>query len=151
MALKRETANDKLDKIGIDAICDLIEEDKSYKVIADELGVKKPTLLAWIQEDADRSARAKTALENSARFNDDAALQAIQALQPGATSAEIAKARELAQHYRWRARVRSPKVYGEKMTLSGDPENPLQGISDDQLEARLSTLLSKQAAIDDKS
>ena len=35
------------------------------------------------------------------------------------------RARELAQHYRWKASKRSPKRYGDSTTIKGDKENPL--------------------------
>ena len=36
-----------------------------------------------------------------------------------------------------------PKRYGEKMTLAGDPESPLQGMSDAQVDARIGELMAK--------
>lgn len=120
------TATDILDNIGIDAICDRIEDDKSYKAIAEELGINKATLIIWIHADDNRSARAKASRELAGRFNDDAALQVLKNLPADATSAQIAQARELAQHYRWRAKARNPREYGDKQTIAGDPDNPLQ-------------------------
>lgn len=120
------TANELLDSIGIDAICDMIEDDKSYKDIAEKIGVNKATFIIWIHADSNRSARAKSSRELAGRFNDDAALQVLKDLAPDSTSAEIARARELAQHYRWRAKARNPREYGDKQTISGDPDNPIK-------------------------
>lgn len=38
-----------------------------------------------------------------------------------------------------------PKRYGEKMTLAGDPENPLHNVPDEQIDRRLAELMAKQA------
>lgn len=37
-----------------------------------------------------------------------------------------------------------PKQYGERVTLSGDPEAPLSTVSDDQLNARIKQLMQAQ-------
>lgn len=42
-----------------------------------------------------------------------------------------------------------PRRYGDKMTLSGDPEHPLSGLSDAEIDARLKALLAKQKPDDE--
>lgn len=37
-----------------------------------------------------------------------------------------------------------PRRYGERMTLAGDAENPLTGLTDEQLDARLKKLMASQ-------
>lgn len=39
-----------------------------------------------------------------------------------------------------------PKRYGDALKLSGDPDAPLAGLSDDQVDARLAVLLAKREA-----
>ena len=38
---------------------------------------------------------------------------------------ELAKAKELAHHYRWRASKIAPRDYGDRTVLAGDPAAPL--------------------------
>jgi hypothetical protein len=39
-----------------------------------------------------------------------------------------------------------PKRYGDRMTLAGDTDAPLQGLTDEQVEAKLAALLAKNEA-----
>jgi hypothetical protein len=36
-----------------------------------------------------------------------------------------------------------PKKYGDRLQLANDPENPIQGLTDDQIEAKLAALMAK--------
>jgi hypothetical protein len=64
---------------------------------------------------------------------------------------ELAKARELAQHYRWRAKAVAPREYGDKVMQehTGAEGGPitvtsvnLKGLSDDEL-VKMQQLLAK--------
>jgi len=100
-------------------LCDLIErKDLSLQGIAEAWGCTKRQLQLWIDGDPQRAQRAREARENAADWCDREAEKVLRDLKPDATVAEVARARELAQHYRWRARVRNPATHGEKVQVA---------------------------------
>lgn len=139
----RGQVRSKLDAIGIEEVCEKIEADNSLAEIARGYGISGNALTSWLDADPERSARARASRERAARTCDDEALNAINALNAASSTAEVAKARELAHHYRWRASKRNPREYGDKLDLnhSGKVE-----LTDDQVTARLATLLGKANA-----
>lgn len=44
---------------------------------------------------------------------------------------------------KWAASKLAPKKYGDRMQLANDPESPLVGQTDEQIDARLSALMAK--------
>lgn len=140
---KKGEQKTKLDAIGIDSVCERIEAGESVGAIADSLGIPKRTMWDWVDADGARSARVRASREKSAEAEDDKAEAVLAGLTAASTPAEVARARELASHYRWRASKRNPKTYGDKLDLnhSGKIE-----MTDDQVEARLALLLQKASA-----
>lgn len=133
----------KLDAYGVDAVCADIGDQMSLTAIAKAQGVSIGSLLTWCEADPERSARVREARTLMARYWDERAEVVISEAKD---DFELKKARELAHHYRWRGSKIAPKEYGDKMTLAGDPESPLQGVTDAQLDARLNELLRKAEA-----
>lgn len=123
-----------LDAIGIDEICERIEADESLAIIAASLDMSKFTLQIWINADTSRSARVREAMSNSSYACDDKALQAIKDLPPDGSPAQIAKARELASHYRWRAKMRDPARYGDKQQVEHSGSLTLEQLVEASLE-----------------
>lgn len=115
-------ATEALDAFGLDAVCERISEGLSLTDIAIEAGVSKGTLLAWLDAVPDRSARAREARAVSARHWDE---QAEKELRDASDAFELAKARELASHFRWRAKSIAPKDYGDKVQLADADGNKL--------------------------
>lgn len=105
-------AIEALDKLGIDALCDMIIEGLSYAEICAKIEIGKASLVRWLSADSERSARAGEALKLSAQGEDDKGESILfrKDLDPTIR-------RELAYHYRWRAKVRNPHVYGEKVQI----------------------------------
>lgn len=99
------------DIYGIDWVCERIGDECTLTAIAKEAGAVTSTLLDWINANAERSARVKTARSQMAAVWDERATEVIAA---ATTPFELAKARELAQHYRWRASKISP-AYNDKV------------------------------------
>lgn len=130
----------KLDDIGIESICAMIMDDMSYGDIADELNIPKRTLVDWIDVDSARSAKAKQARVKSAAICDLLALRALKEIDDDATSAAVTRQREIAHHYRWRAKTRNPREYGEKMEIT----NEVGERTIEQVEAAIARLMSKQ-------
>ena len=108
-------ARDAIEEFGIDQICEDLASCKTMTSIAEQIGVSKGSLIAWIAEDADRSARTKDARNLAAIFWEE---QAELVVKDALDEFELKKARELAQHYRWRASKIAPREYGDKLEVN---------------------------------
>ena len=126
-----------IDKFGIDAVCDRLMAGESQSAIADEIGVGLATLIRWLAADMERSARAREARIAAARcFEERAESELRQAADPFG----LAKARELAQHYRWKASKANPREYGDKIEI--DQKTTFTDLTEEQLDAKLAQLLA---------
>jgi hypothetical protein len=107
------SAQSKLADFGIAAICEAILAPSSMASIAERIGVSQGSLISWIAADPERSARAREARIQTAQMWDEKATRGI---EDAADQFELAKAKELAHHYRWRASKIAPRDYGDKVT-----------------------------------
>ena len=152
---KRRTAppvaQDKCTAFGLDRICDMIVAGETLTGIAAQVGVHVSSLLTWGEADPQRSARMREARHLAGRIWDEKAEMGILL---AADPFELSRAKELAHHYRWRAKAVAPKEYGDKVTTehTGKDGGPialaaidLKGMSDAEL-AQMQALLSKAAA-----
>lgn len=98
----------------IETIIELITEGKTYREIAMDLKVPK-TVLMDFTANPDHSARVREALEYSADTYADKAEQVL--IDAKSNLVEIQRAKELAQHYRWKASKRSPKRFGDRLEV----------------------------------
>jgi hypothetical protein len=80
--------------------------------VADSVGVSIGTLISRVDADSDRSARARQARARTARMWDEKATTTIEL---AADQFELAKAKEMAHHYRRRASKVAPREYGERV------------------------------------
>lgn len=99
---------------GEEALISAIKDGKMLAEIAAEIGVVRGTLSNWIAADPSRSARAREARADAAAAYDEMAYENINS---ATDTFSLAKAREQAQHLRWRASKVNPKDYGERQTL----------------------------------
>jgi len=125
-----------LDSFGIAALCERILTGTSQADIASETGVSQGTLVAWIAADPERSARVREARLSAARHFDE---RAEQVLIAAADPFALAKARELASHYRWKASKSNPREYGDKIEI--DQKTTITDLTEEQLDAKLARLL----------
>ena len=98
----------------IEEIIELITEGYTYRQIADKLKVGKTTLMDFTAK-GDHFARVREAMEYSAESYADKAEQVL--IDAKSNLVEVQRARELAQHYRWKASKRSPKRFGDKLEI----------------------------------
>lgn len=103
--------------MDIDEVCQELAAGGTLTGIARDSGWGVSTLLVWIDADAERSARVKAARMAAARMWDEKATQVI---EDAADPFALAKAKELAHHYRWRAKAIAPKEYGDKVSMDLD-------------------------------
>ena len=109
---KPQTPMERVESIGIDRIAEMLANGVTLTAIAKDAGVSIGFFLQWIAADDERSARAREARTHAARIWDEKALDVI---EQAADPFELQRARELAQHYRWRASKTAPKDYGDKL------------------------------------
>ena len=96
----------------IDEIVEDILEGKTFRYMAAKYGCALGTLHSYVNRD-EHSARVRNALEISASSYADKAEEVLQ--QAENDKGELMRARELAQHYRWKAGKRNPKKYGDRV------------------------------------
>lgn len=139
--MRESPARDALDAHGIDAVCEAVADGKTLTAIAQDVGVSIGSLSAWLDADPERSARAREARKATARMWDE---KAEQRLDSAADPFELAKARELASHFRWRASKIAPGDYGDRLTTehTGPGGGPVQvaDVSGEALDARIAAL-----------
>ena len=114
-----------LNAVGIEGICRMIYDGKPLVKIARELRLSQGSLIAWLAADPERSARAKEARRATAQMWEEKAERVISLAK---TPLALAKARELAHHYRWRASKINPADFGNKVQaeLSGPEGGPIK-------------------------
>lgn len=100
--------------VGEDAVVACIMAEGTLTFIAADVGVAVGTLLTWIEANPERSARVREARVATAKLWDE---KAETRLNAATNPFELAKARELAFHYRWRATKIAPRDYGDKMQV----------------------------------
>ena len=119
--VKPSLAHQTLDKYGIDKLCEDISKKMSLSAIAQKNKVSLTALMHWIEHSEERAARVRAARQQMARVWDE---EAERRLDEAADEFELKKARELAQHYRWRASKTAPKEYGDKLAIGGADDLP---------------------------
>jgi predicted RNA-binding protein with RPS1 domain len=96
----------------VDDILGMLIEGDTFKTIAERYKVSLSTLHEYMNK-PEYSARTRNALEMSASSYADKAEQVL--IDAEKDRIEMQRARELAQHYRWKAGKRNPKKYGDKL------------------------------------
>lgn len=144
-------AQDKITAYGLDAVCEDIANTVPLTEIAQKLGVADGTLCTWMDR-PENSARVKEARRVTAKLWEERAEQVLKdagkavprtALCYGQElNFELAKAKELAHHYRWRAKMIAPREYGDGVTLRGDKDNPIPVDSTGRFELSREQLLA---------
>lgn len=109
---KATTAGQRMEAYGIDAIADDVSGAKTMTEIAAAIGVTVGQLSTWIAADVEHSARVREARTVAARYWDERSEKEILS---ASDPFELARAKELAHHYRWRAAKIAPKEYGDKV------------------------------------
>lgn len=132
-------AKNLCEAMGDDGLCDKLIAGQPQTAIAREIGVSPATLCLWIAADPKRSARAREArIIAAGTYADKAELVLTDAADPF----ELAKARELASHYRWRASKASPKEFGDKIEI--EQNTTVRDLTDEAIDARLAALDAKR-------
>ena len=100
--------------VSEDDIIRRIEDGEALAAIATSVGRARSKLTEWLQADDERWERSARARTSAAGAWDEKAEQELgDALDPFA----LAKAKERAHHYRWRASKTAPRLYGDKQQI----------------------------------
>jgi hypothetical protein len=135
---KPPTSAELIDAYGIDRICARLEAGDSLRKIALEIGVPSTTIWRWAEQ-PEHSARTRDAAKAGAAAVADLAEKVL--VDADEMPGSIAKARELAHHYRWKAKMLDRNTYGDKVEMDATVRE--DKLTDEQLDARLSTLARK--------
>ena len=131
----RRTAQEKLEEIGIDAICARIENGETFSEIAKSVGCDISVVSRWLSSDETRYQLSARARALSAEAWLDRGLDPLrQALDKGG-NIDAAAARAYAQECARRAALRNP-AYREKSEVKHSGSLSLSQMSDEELERR---------------
>lgn len=103
--------------MNIDKVIEMIIDGKTFREIAEEFKVSLGKVHSFISKD-EHSAPVRNALTISADSYSDMAEKVLK--EAASNSSEMTRARELAQHYRWKAAKRNPRRYSEKLDVTTD-------------------------------
>lgn len=109
----------KLKHTDIDGIVEMIIDGKTFRQIAKHYGVSLSTFDDYTKK-TEHSARVGEALMISAATYADKAEEVLQEITKDSNTIEMARARELAQHYRWKSAKRNPRMFGDKVDVTSN-------------------------------
>lgn len=152
------SVKEKLDAVGIDAICERVSNCEFLQVIADSYDVSRGSMVKWLTSgegagsNADLYARAREAqadrmAEDILQIADDGTRDTyIDSEGRERTDQDvIARSRLRVDARKWLAAKMAPKKYGEKLAIGGaDDLPPIKTMSDDELNAKIA---AKMAAL----
>lgn len=129
------------DEAVVDEILARLSQGETLTAICSESD--KParrTFYEWLAEDSDLSARFARARDIGFDAIADAVLHIVDNPEEDPASRRVRYDARLKLLAKW-----SPRRYGERLELAGDPERPLQAASDEQIEARIAELLARKS------
>lgn len=107
----RQAASDLLHKHAEEVLL-MFEDGASYDDICVKIGVHRAYLSEFVCT-SEYSARIRESQKRSAQKYAELALTSLKEIRTGDDKADIIRQRELAHHYRWLAKVKSPKEFNE--------------------------------------
>ena len=138
-----------------DSICERLADGESLRSIcASEDMPNRATVFRWLgQDDAFRDQYARAREEQADALADDIVEISDEADVVAKADGEevrlaldptaVARNRLRVDARKWVAAKLKPKKYGDRQVLAGDPEAPLHGLSDADLDARIAEKLGK--------
>jgi len=116
-------ANSKIPRPALETVLEDIFQGLSYRAMASKYGMSLTVLFDFLHL-PEHSARVKEARKTSADMDSDRAEQVL--IESEGTMAEVTRARELAQFYKWRASKKNPATYADntKIEHSGEIRTP---------------------------
>lgn len=108
-----------------DTFISIIAENGTFNDVARALGVHRTTPLRWLREDETGELRNRYA--HAREDQGDICVDDIAEIRRKVISGEVPPdvARVAIDSLKWEAGKRRPKVYGDKLELSGDEKSPI--------------------------
>lgn len=132
-----------------DTICERIATGSSLRSICADKGMPSlATVFKWLNERpafAEQYARAReeqaeTLADEIVSIADEVEVSAKhdgESIKLGLDATAVARNRLRVDARKWVASKLKPKKYGDRTTLAGDPDAPLTGLTDEQINAKL--------------
>jgi hypothetical protein len=139
-----------------DSICQLIEEGKSLRAACEEVGVKAPTALLWVsthphfaeQYANSRAVGYKLLADEILSIADEKDVEVKydgDDVRLDLSPTAIARNRLRVDTRKWMLSKMLPKVYGDKLELSGNKDAPLEVVTRIELVALNDNTANKTA------
>jgi len=109
-----ETYHQRLDAFGVDEVGELITGGNYLSQVAEAADVTPGSLLQWIAKDPERNRTIAEARRMSAQLFDE---QGVHVVRNASSWFQLEQAKQLAQHFRWRASKIDVQGYGEKQSI----------------------------------
>lgn len=127
-------------QVAADAVCAILEEGKSLRAACKELDLSPRTILDWTKANEAFAAQYACAREAGYKLLADEIIdiadeKEVQVRYDGEDTTldlsptAIARNRLRVDTRKWMLSKMLPKIYGDKLELSGDKENPLQTVT----------------------
>lgn len=129
----------------VEDVIALIEAGSSENAACKEVGINRATFRAAALRAGAGDSYAR-ALEGLAQDQVEKLEEAIEAMRDGQIDAAVARVEIDAR--KWFASKFLPKRYGERQVIAGDPEAPLSGLTDAQVEAKIRALMGQTPELD---
>jgi transposase-like protein len=107
---------------ALDAVCLRIEGGDTLTEIAKDYGIHKSMLSRWMRTTDERRQRYDDARRLSAEALSEEAAENIASAR---TKLEAQKARDLAHHLRWMAKMRDPARFADRVAVTGEGGGPV--------------------------
>lgn len=135
---KELTPRERIEAVGIDALCEFVANGESLNAFAKLHGFAYVTLLDWINSDANRSENYAHAREARADLTFDQLDEVSEEATRAATAVEVQGLRLKSDNIKWKLARMNSKKYGEKLALGGaDDLPPIKTMTDEQLDKKL--------------
>lgn len=128
----------------VPVICERLGDGEPLAVIRRDLGIPPRTINQWRQDDAEIAAQFDQARDDG--WDAIAHRTRATARGKGESTKDVQRDKLIIENDHKLLAKWDPRRYGDKTTISGDPENPIMGMTDEQVEARLVMLLAKRDA-----
>lgn len=127
-------------QVAADAVCALLEEGKSLRAACKELELTPSHILQWSKDNKDFAEQYARAREVGYKLLADEIIdiadeKEVQVRYDGEDTTldlsptAIARNRLRVDTRKWMLSKMLPKIYGDKLELTGDKENPLQTVT----------------------
>ena len=132
-------------------ICARLQSDdpEPMAVICRDLGISVRTVNQWRQDDPEIAAQFTEAFETGMHVIAWRSRKTARGKAPkdgGDSTGNVQRDKLIVDNDHKLLSKWAYALYGDALKLSGDPENPLTGMSDEQVDARLAVLLAKREA-----